>query len=274
MSKIQLITLDPVKEVVKQKLIEQYDSTKFINTTSVHVNLDLKDILNTYVEQLQVPDPVICITTDAYAKMQTLVNETDTEIGWYGTVEKIEGLNETYLIKDILVYPQTVTGATCEQDDDRIFEFEMELTTEQVNEKRFHGHSHVNMGVTPSGVDESFYQDLLTQINDYLIVLVINKKGDYTLRFYDVEHNLMYSDLQLNVILNSGEQVMLWYNNNIETKLKKPTPVQTALPITTTTTKTKKSKKTSNPYDDYDWDDYMYDMTEYGYPHYTDRRYL
>ena len=217
----QLINLQPIKSIIKEKLIEKYDSTLYMNTNRIDIQLDIKDILEAYIAEKQLIEPKIYITTEAYCKMRKLVDDTRTEIGWYGTVTKVPGLNSTYVIEDILVYPQKVTGATCEQDEDRMFEFEMSLTTEQVNAKRFHGHSHVNMGVTPSGVDESFYQDILTQVEDYFIICITNKSNQYTVRFYDVQNNILYTDLKIDILNDEGTSLDHWYE---ETKkcLKEP----------------------------------------------------
>lgn len=217
----QLINLQPIKDIIKEKLIEKYDSTLYMNTNRIDIQLDIKDILEAYIAEKQLIEPKIYITTEAYCKMRKLVDDTRTEIGWYGTVTKVPGLNSTYVIEDILVYPQKVTGATCEQDEDRMFEFEMSLTTEQVNTKRFHGHSHVNMGVTPSGVDESFYQDILTQVDDYFIICITNKSNAYTVRFYDVQNNILYTDLKIDILNDEGTSLDHWYE---ETKkcLKEP----------------------------------------------------
>lgn len=222
--KKQLINLEPVREQVKQKLIEKYDTTIFMNTSTVDIKLDIKEILDEYIEAKQLTVPTIYITSDAYVKMRKLVDDTTTEIGWYGTVTKCPGLDNVYVIEDILVYPQTVSGATCVQDDDKIFEFELSLTTEQVNHKRFHGHSHVNMGVTPSGVDEQFYQDILTQVTDYFIITITNKRDEYTVRFYDMENNILYSDLPIQVLTSNGIKLDLWYEEEIK-KLNENKPV-------------------------------------------------
>ena len=192
--KKQLINLEPIKEQVRTKLIEKYNSTIFMNTDVIDVRVDIKEILEEYIKAKNLTEPTVYITTEAYLKMRKLVDEVSTEIGWYGTVTKCPGLDNVFVIEDILVYPQKVTGVTCEQDDDKMFEFEMSLTTDQVNHKRFQGHSHVNMGVTPSGVDEQFYQDLLTQVNDYFIITVTNKNKAYTTRFYDIANNILYSN--------------------------------------------------------------------------------
>ena len=217
--KKQLINLEPVKEQVKQKLLEKYDASVFMNTTKVELKVDVMDILDEYIEQQQIIEPTICITTKAYIKMRLLVDKFDKEIGWYGIVNQMPGLPNTYVIEDIVVYPQKVTGATCEQDEDRMFEFEMRLTTDQVNHKRFHGHSHVNMGTGPSSVDENFYQDILSQVNDYFIITVTNKKNEYTTRFYDVQNNILYTDLDIHLIDEEGNPMSTWYDEQIENNI-------------------------------------------------------
>lgn len=226
--KKQLINLNPIKEQVREKLLEKYDSTTYMNTSTVNVQLDVREILEQHIADKQLVEPTVYITAEAFIKMRTLVDNTATEIGWYGIVKKYPGLQETYVIEDIIVYPQRVTGATCEQDDDKMFEFEMSLTDEQVNNKRFQGHSHVNMGVTPSGVDESFYQDLLSQVTDYFIITVTNKKNEYTTRFYDIANNILYSDVPIQVLLDNGTDMQSWYTEAEEQITK---PVVTTTPV-------------------------------------------
>ena len=223
-----LININPIKDLIKDKLIEKYDNTVYMNTNSIDIKLDIKDIIEDYVKELELPEPKIYMTADAYAKMRALVDKMSKEVGWYGTVKQMPGLESTYLIDDIIVYPQKVTGVTCEQDEEKIFEFEMGLTTDQVNHKRFQGHSHVNMGVTPSGVDEQFYQDLLTQVTDYFIIMVTKKRNDYTIRFYDMEHNILYSDMSFEVILEDGTVLSTWYDT-VKDEVEEPIPVATTV---------------------------------------------
>ena len=59
------------------------------------------------------------------------------------------------------------------------------------------GHSHVNMGVSPSGTDTQYYESLLSQINNYYIFIIMNKSDLMMVRYYDKRTNLMYSDLPL-----------------------------------------------------------------------------
>lgn len=224
--KKRLINLQPVKDKVRDKLIEKYNTTQFMNMNdTIDIKLDVKDILEEYMNERQSAEPQVFITSEAYIKMRTLVDKTSTELGWYGFVSKLPGLDNVYVIEDIIVYPQKVTGATCEQDEDRMFEFEMSLTTEQVRARRFQGHSHVNMGVTPSGVDEAFYQDLLSQVRDYYIIMVTNKRGDNHIRFYDMENNIVYTELELKILLDNGTDVDKWYQEEVDNNLSKPTPI-------------------------------------------------
>ena len=240
MSKVKLIDIAPVRDVIKQKMLEKYDATSFFNVEkNISIQVDVADLLREYIESKQLAVPTVMITADAYIKMRKLVEETSTEVGWYGTVEEH---GDQFLINDIMVYPQTVTGSTCEQDDDRMFEFELSLTDEQVNTKRFQGHSHVNMGVTPSSVDENFYNDLLTQVTDYFIIMVTNKRDDIYLRFYDKQNNLVYEDLDLKIVSDQGVDYDEWYIEEAK-KLSK----RTFTPVVAT-----KSNLTEDPWDD-DW---------------------
>jgi hypothetical protein len=266
--KKQLINLAPIKESVKEKLLEKYNNTIFMNTDVVDIKIDIKEILEQHIAAKNLTEPSIYITADAYIKMRKLVNDTSTEIGWYGTVTKQPGLDEVYIIDDIIVYPQRVTGVTCEQDDDKMFNFEMSLTTDQVNHKRFQGHSHVNMGVTPSGVDEQFYRDLLTQVNDYFIITITNKREEYTTRFYDIANNIVYSGLPIKVLTENGSVLDAWYEN-AKTQLVNRNAISSTLGSTTKTytaaDKAKQLQKYSYRYDyDYDEDPMIWDK-RFGY---------
>lgn len=254
MTSKSLINLEPVREQVRAKLLEKYDSTIYMNTSSVDIKIDVKEILEQYIADKQLEEPKVYITAEAYVKLRKLVDDTTTEIGWYGTVTKMPGFESVFVIDDILVYPQTVTGATCVQDDDRVFEFELNLSTDQVNRKRFHGHSHVNMGVTPSGVDEQFYQDILTQVDDYFIVMITNKSGAYYTRFYDMQNNILYTGIPVQVMLDNGIALEHWYDDATQNNIKEHTYTAPIKPGAD-----KKNFQNSifdNPYDDYDYNPY------------------
>ena len=211
-----LINLESSRDKIKELLLEQLASTTFYDLSKIDLKLDASKILEETIPDVE--DPTIYITPTAYIKMRTLVEETDVEIAWHGVVHKQD---RNFVITDILVYPQKITSVTVESDDDLYPNWCMELPDEVLNNMRFQGHSHVNMGVTPSGVDEEYYTRLLTQVHDYYIIMVTNKHEAMTLRLYDVENNILYSDLDLNISreMLQKSKVLHEIEENLEKKI-------------------------------------------------------
>ena len=146
-------------------------------------------------------------TDHAFLKMFTLVQWFDKEIAWHCVAERTENENE-YLISDVLVYPQTVTGVTVEMDtgeyakwiengvlsgDDRFFKLHAQ------------GHSHVNMSTSPSGTDLQHQRGILEDLrpNGFYIFMIWNKRGEYTLWIYDLEKNIVFENKD--ITLEIGE---------------------------------------------------------------------
>ena len=263
---VNLLSAVNIKDKLKERILENLDTYLSIDRNNVyHLNMSVADLVKEYLDEKNLEEPKLFITSTAFAKMNMLIQSTSTEIGWYGIVEPHQDIN-TYIITDIIVYPQIVTGATVEQDEDKMFEFEMNLTDDQVNNKRFHGHSHVNMGVTPSTTDETFYQEILSQVNDYFIILIKNKRNEQTVRFYDIVNGVYYSDLPIYIIDEQGNNLNDWYDDMLENNVSKYTPPTVKTVYTSAKTgKTKESKKgfkseqmdfddllPDNPYDAYE----------------------
>ena len=147
----------------------------------------------------------VYFTETAWIKMQTLIQKFDKEVGWHGIAYRGDDPNkDEYIIKDILVYPQEVTGVTVTTDQIKYQEWLMSQEDDVFNNIRMQGHSHVNMGVTPSGVDNALYEDLLAQLSSsmFYIFLIYNKRGEYTYKVYDLAKNIMFetSDVTVSVI--------------------------------------------------------------------------
>ena len=172
--------------------------------------------------------PWVFFTNDAYLKMRSLVTTCKEEIAWHGVVRKAS-LSE-YYIEDILVYPQTVTGVTVTSDQQAYSEWLYAHEDEVFNNLRLQGHSHVNMGTTPSGVDNALYEAILSQItdNDYYIFLITNKSGDVNIWIYDMAQNIIFEkeDITVRVLLQDQEQTLAeWTSKVIDTAITKRTPV-------------------------------------------------
>lgn len=147
----------------------------------------------------------VLFTDLAWVKMQTLIREFDKEIAWHGIA--FRGDDETkddYIIKDILVYPQEVTAATVNTDQEKYQTWLFEHDDDVFNNIRMQGHSHVNMGTTPSSVDSSLYDRILEQLDDdmFYIFMIWNKRGDKTIKIYDMAKNVLFetSDCTVSVL--------------------------------------------------------------------------
>lgn len=145
-----------------------------------------------YVWKGQQKPMTVEITPIAWLKILSLVQYNDKEVGWHGTVSRTD--NTHFVIEDIFVYPQKVTGATVTPEYDEYCEWQMSIPVEQFKRMRFHGHSHVNMGTTPSGTDDKFQADTVSMLGeeDFYIFMIINKKGEYNLFLYDYKTNTYY----------------------------------------------------------------------------------
>ena len=144
-------------------------------------------------------------TEIAWYKMQTLIRECDKEVGWHGVAKRVdEPEKDAYIIEDILVYPQEVTGTTVNPDQNQYQMWLMSHSDEIFNNIRMQGHSHVNMSVSPSGVDTTFYEQILRQLDDtmFYIFMIWNKRNERHIKIYDMAKNVLFetSDVTVSVI--------------------------------------------------------------------------
>lgn len=133
-------------------------------------------------------------SSQAYYKMWALVESCSKEIAWDGLVYRDEEASNIFYITDIIVYPQTVSGATVETDDVLYIDWLNSLDDESFKHRRFNGHSHVNMGVTPSGTDTTYREQSILNIKDFYIFGIFNKKHEFNFQIYDVENNIIYDN--------------------------------------------------------------------------------
>jgi len=144
----------------------------------------------------------------AWIKMQELVRRFDTEIGWHGVAFRGEDpAKDEYIITDILVYPQDVGAATVTTDQVEYQNWLMGQPDEVFNNLRMQGHSHVNMSTSPSGVDTTLYDGILSQMDDtmFYIFMIWNKKGDKTIKLYDMAKNILFETADCTVEIEPDE---------------------------------------------------------------------
>lgn len=175
-----------------QELITEFrKNLKTVKTITNTVNLSFK------FPKQEKPPAKLVIKLEAWLKIQALVDQCDKEIAWHGLVTKH---GRTYTIEDILVFPQTVTGTTVTSDETAYSLWLAQQPDEVFNKIRFHGHSHVNMGTTPSGVDTTYQEDIIRNLQDFYIFGIFNKKGSNWCTIYDVEDNIVYEDDDIELI--------------------------------------------------------------------------
>lgn len=160
----------------------------------------------------EIPDTVKVIFSEvAFAKQNRLVQDFSSEVAWNGIVRRDENDPKVFHIDDIIVFPQTVTGATVTPNQKEYEMWLMNLPDEQFNHCRYHGHSHVNMGTSPSGTDDSCQKqiigrlcgdgfaddqkdEIMRQLGDsaFYIFMIWNKRGEHNVRIFDMYTNTFY----------------------------------------------------------------------------------
>jgi hypothetical protein len=119
--------------------------------------------------------------------MKYIVDNVNDEVGWLGAVEVIDN---SYWVTDIYLPKQEVNGATCELAPDGMHDLCDWMIKNgheaKVDKVHFWGHSHVNMGVIPSGQDiEQSLEKLRDFGGTFFIRAICNKNGLMSVAFYD-----------------------------------------------------------------------------------------
>ena len=133
----------------------------------------------------------IVYSKKAWMKTCLLVMNRNLEVGWHGVARRLENPAE-FIVEDVLVFPQKVTSASTEPEDADYVNWQDSLNTEIFNKVRLYGHSHVNMGVSPSSTDIKYRADLLTDVDDFYVFQIFNKKGYISSQVYDVREGILY----------------------------------------------------------------------------------
>lgn len=188
------------KEDMKADFAKAVDSARLADGTfSYRKTFDSRDAMEEEKAH-------IIYTANAFLKMDFLVQKYDSEVAWHATVSRMD--DKTWLIHDVLVYDQIVTGSTVNTDDEGYLNFLKGLSEEQANMMFFHGHSHVNMDVLPSSTDMDHRQKLLATAKQdgYWIFQIWNKSGRISTSIYDLKNNILYDkkDVTLDVMYDDG----------------------------------------------------------------------
>ena len=184
----------PIKYTTKElKAIQKQLKEKLHSSTLVYPSAKLNFSFDIDTKLKDEDKPTIILSDRASSIIKALVDECTTEVAWNGIVTRNKERN-TYVVDDIIMFPQLVTGTSVDVDETKYSNWiaEQLMNNEHFNDIRFHGHSHVNMATNPSGIDTKYQEDMLTQVQDYYIYMIFNKRGDMYACIYDLEANKFY----------------------------------------------------------------------------------
>lgn len=175
----------------------------------------------------EVTFPKVYYTREVAEAIDYIVDQVDTELGWFGYVEKQDN---DYLITDIYIPKQIVSGTTVDIAPDAVTALTMELMDKgkDPSKLRYHGHSHVNMAVSPSTTDQDMIDDFLEHA-DYFIRGIYNKKGDSRVDVFRPNERLVFHLVDAGPIHDIPEEFFDYLDDMIESNIEvyrpKPMPV-------------------------------------------------
>lgn len=148
--------------------------------------------------------PKIYCTYEAYRKMRQYVLLMEDEVGWFATVNKLE--DNIYVIDDVFLPKQEVSATYTEVNQNTLVEIAMKLTSDQRSKVRCYGHSHVNMGVSPSATDHGQVDEFADGC-DWFITVINNKKDDWYVSFNDYRLSQAYEFGKLEFYMPVDEDI-------------------------------------------------------------------
>lgn len=152
----------------------------------------------------------VVYTPKAWFKTIMLIDQNSLEVGWYGVCRRDDENKNEFYVEDIMVYPQKVTGATINPDPVEFVNWENGLDDDVFNNMRIHVHSHVNMAVTPSSVDQKFRDDRLSQLkdDDFMIFQIMNEQGNINSAVYDFQEGIYYENSDVTTLVECDDMAV------------------------------------------------------------------
>ena len=166
----------------------------------------------------------------AWLKMKALVAENSKEVAWHGCVERLDG--DVYLVSDILVYPQEVTGVTVDMDADayaKWIQAGIVSGDDRFNHFYMQGHSHVDFAVSPSPTDLDHQKEILDMVRDngFYVFVIWNKKNEHNIWIYDLQKNTLFENADVTVEVLRTQNGVVQFLADAAENVRTHTPVYT-----------------------------------------------
>lgn len=172
--------------------------------------------------------PKLYVSHLAYNKMRYYIDICDKEIGWLGVAVRNE-VNPTIIhLSDVFLFHQEVNSTTCEITEEGLAKFVgyvfENYSDEQAmficNNLKVWGHSHVNMGVTPSGQDDTQINLFRQNEAQWFIRIIGNKRGEINITFYDFVNCVKVSNMEWDLHVEGNVDLYDNIKKEIEEKVK------------------------------------------------------
>jgi len=154
--------------------------------------------------------PKIIIDQKAKEWMKAIVDLHETEVGFYALSTMRD--DNTFFISDVYYPKHNIANlGHCEIADSGQSDF-MRLLISQgreddVGKIKVWGHSHVDMGISPSKDDHDQAMESARDNKDYFIRLITNKKHQIGVSFYDYKKNLIYDEVDWEIEVSNAESI-------------------------------------------------------------------
>jgi hypothetical protein len=160
--------------------------------------------------------PKLIYTTTAFKTLLAMMNTTHAKTKEFLFLGLVHKENSDYVVEDFLLVPQQkCSAAYCETDDEAYPTWLAEnVPLEKRSLIRLHGHSHVNMGTSPSGTDDVQIKELCNNVSDFFIQLIVNHNMINTVNIWDKTNKLIYNNLEQYIRIND-QLLKLNAKNNI-----------------------------------------------------------
>ncbi len=165
----------------------------------------------------------VVFTPSAWVKMWALVDAFNSEVAWNATCRRDPDNDRRFVVDDILVHKQVVTGGTVRTDPAEYDDWLNEFDDETFNAIRLHGHSHYYCGAFASGLDTELQEDITSQLTGdmFYIFMIVNRRRDIWIKVCDKKDGLARWGNMVDISVDLPECNLDAFINNARTLVEK-----------------------------------------------------
>lgn len=143
--------------------------------------------------------PTLWVPQLTWQKLMTYVQLCPVEINGFGYIDPMPG---GFMLSEVFILPQQVTAGSADVDAAVVARHMTDMIRrgEDTGRMRFQWHSHVNMPAYFSGTDLG---NIEAYDSDWMISLVTNKRGEYSLQLDVFRPFRVWTPVQLHVVMPS-----------------------------------------------------------------------